>query len=849
MNTIKPKFIQNRKINFSLILYILAIYYIFASCSTHKDKLINRLYHNITTVNNVLFNGNNSLDKVEEDLVDGYEEDFNKMLPMFPYERSIRSSDTKNNLKRAVEKATKSIQKHSMNIKGVEKNTYIDDAYLLLGKARFYQNKFLPALESFNYIRLNFKGKNTSTDASLWAIRTLIELENYTFAISETVDVLKNKKLSKKTKIKFYILYADALVKQGSYKNAITKMEEAIKLENKKRKKTRYTYILAQIYNLDGDKQMSSKIFDEVIALGKPYKYVLYAKLNKAENFDGNKNNMVPYILELNEILHDKKNIDDINKIYYEIGNIYYKVKDYENAEINLRKSIDEAKNKKYERGISFELLGHVYIEQAQYKKSSIAYDSMLVAMPKTYKNYKTIYRKRKQLNDVIKFLDIITRTDSILKVVSMSDSERKLFYQNHINRLKEQEKLEKKRAIEQARMAQINRLKSISSGIKSKGFYLYNSITMISGKIEFKKRWGDRPLQDKWRITSSSINPLENRGVDGDKSINTTSSKSEKNPLYKVDYYLKKIPTNKDTLELMESDRNFAYYALGLIYNEQFEKYELSNETLIKLLSYKPVDEVKLPTYYYLYKNYKLLKNKSEEDKYKNIILEEFPNSRYAGIIRNPEKINTVDKQKIDLQFDDLVDAMHNREFRKTIAMADNIIKNNFGASVIPKVELIKALSIGKLGSIGEYESALNYVRYSFPNDNISDEAKKNLRKLKKEKKEKFDFKNTASPRIVIFANKFTDLSKIEKEVDYVVWQKKLKTKESEFSFSKNVFVVYNFSDMASAKKFQKEFLTKNKVSTVLKDENIEIIIISKHNFNIMQRKKNIDLYTKGKE
>jgi hypothetical protein len=40
-------------------------------------------------------------------------------------------------------KATKAIQKHSMNIDG-GKETQIDEAYLLLGKSRYYDQRFIP---------------------------------------------------------------------------------------------------------------------------------------------------------------------------------------------------------------------------------------------------------------------------------------------------------------------------------------------------------------------------------------------------------------------------------------------------------------------------------------------------------------------------------------------------------------------------------------------------------------------------------------------------------------------------------------------------------------------------------
>jgi hypothetical protein len=50
------------------------------------------------------------------------------------------------------ETKAKTIQKHSMNIDGTEKNYQIDEAYLLLGKARYYDQRFIPALDAFNYI-------------------------------------------------------------------------------------------------------------------------------------------------------------------------------------------------------------------------------------------------------------------------------------------------------------------------------------------------------------------------------------------------------------------------------------------------------------------------------------------------------------------------------------------------------------------------------------------------------------------------------------------------------------------------------------------------------------------------
>ncbi len=68
-------------------------------------------------------------------------------MTMLPVEKPKNA-----NFELAEAKATKAIQKHSMNIGGQEKNYQIDEAYLLLGNSRYYDQRFIPALDAFNYI-------------------------------------------------------------------------------------------------------------------------------------------------------------------------------------------------------------------------------------------------------------------------------------------------------------------------------------------------------------------------------------------------------------------------------------------------------------------------------------------------------------------------------------------------------------------------------------------------------------------------------------------------------------------------------------------------------------------------
>ena len=141
-----------------ILVLILSVFLAF-SCSRKKDKFINRNFHALTAEFNALYNGYNALEQGKQSLNDAYFDNYWEVLPierMQIFEDIVLPGQSKNeNFSRAEEKAAKAIQKHSMNIKGKENNPQMDEAYLLLGKARYFDQRFVPALEALNYILTN----------------------------------------------------------------------------------------------------------------------------------------------------------------------------------------------------------------------------------------------------------------------------------------------------------------------------------------------------------------------------------------------------------------------------------------------------------------------------------------------------------------------------------------------------------------------------------------------------------------------------------------------------------------------------------------------------------------------
>jgi tetratricopeptide (TPR) repeat protein len=179
----------------AITLFVVSI----TSCSRKKDKFISRNYHALTTEFNALYNGYNALEQGRTNLNQGYTDNYWNVLPierMQIDEDIILPGQSKNeDFNRAEEKAVKAIQKHSMNIDGKEKNPQIDEAYLLLGKARYFDQRFIPALEAFNYILYKYPASDKINQAKVWREKANIRLENDELAIENLKRLLKQEDL------------------------------------------------------------------------------------------------------------------------------------------------------------------------------------------------------------------------------------------------------------------------------------------------------------------------------------------------------------------------------------------------------------------------------------------------------------------------------------------------------------------------------------------------------------------------------------------------------------------------------------------------------------------------------
>ena len=217
----------------------LVIISVITYCSTHKDAFLNRAYHRTTAKYNGFFNGKESLKEAIVKLNKTYPEDYNNLLPTTILGDAKQAQKIFPQLNRAIDKAALVIEYHSMEIRGEEKNKWVDDNYFLIGKALFFKHEYGKAIETFSYINREYDGY-LSDLAILWSTRAYIEVGNFASAEKHLMHLESNVRLKKEDKALLAEVNANYYLKKEDWYEAIDYLETAIKYASEKSQKTRF---------------------------------------------------------------------------------------------------------------------------------------------------------------------------------------------------------------------------------------------------------------------------------------------------------------------------------------------------------------------------------------------------------------------------------------------------------------------------------------------------------------------------------------------------------------------------------------------------------------------------------
>jgi len=712
---------------------VIAVVMFLIACSTKKNTAMTRAYHSTTTKYNILYNGQLAYDEGIETLKTKYHDDFNNILTVERIQPEkdaiIVQQERDPNFQRAEEKAVKAAQLHSIYVSGKEHNPQMDEAYMLLGKSRYHDNRYVPALEAFNYILLKYPDSDLYYDAQVWKEKTNLRLEYYNVAIKNLKKLLREDKFKNQTKSDALATLAQGYIHSDYLDSAKIPLREAIELTNNLDERARYIYILGQLNSKTGDKEAAIANFQRIIDYNHkvPRSYLINAYAGKFSNQDFKTVDTLVFLKEYNQLLKDRENRAYQDVIYNQMGTLYDLYGVAPKAIENYNKSLSKIKDNNYLKVSNYRSLADLYYKQKVYEMAGKYYDSTMVNMNPESREYLTIKHKRNNLIDIVKFEAIIKENDSILYLVGLSPDARKA----QVDKFIEERKIvdAKQEAKEKAANAKVGSSASTLGLSGNSNFYFYTQNTVSSAKQDFKKKWGDRALTDNWRLksiassSSNTDNDLVEKDTEG-KEVN--GSENLEDMRYNANFFLSQIPTDPNEIKDMKKDRDNAYYQLGLIYSDRLQEYQIAADRLEKLLTLDPIPELIEPTKYHLYKIYSKL-NPAKAELVLNDLKTNHPNSQYTKVLLDPNAKLELENSPIQ-EYERIYALYKNGALYETLELLEDRIPKIMNDGIVSKYEYLKAMTIGRLNGLEDYKKAMNYVLQTYPNSKEAAEAKRIL-------------------------------------------------------------------------------------------------------------------------
>ena len=850
------------RFTFGILCLVLAI--CSSGCSRKKDKFINRNYHAVTTEYNILYNGDLAFDLGRKQIAETYRENYWQILPVermqVSDEINLPGAPRNENFKIAEEKAAKAIQKHSMLIGGREKNPQIDEAYLLLGKARYYDQRFIPALEAFNYILYRYPASNTIAHAQIWREKTNLRLENEELAIKNLKRLIDAGNMDPQDHADAHAILAQAYISKGTLDSALVPVRIAAEYTKIKEEEGRYRYIQGQLYNLLEKRDSANYAFEEVIKLNRkiPRDYLVNARLEKARNFNFNREDpsqLLDYLLELED---DRENRPYLDKIHFQIAEYYNHIDSLRLATEYYNKSLRHQTNDVFLRSLNYETLGNIYFDQSMFRTAGAYYDSTLTTIPNTSRDYFVIKRKRDNLEEVILYEEIAEKNDSILRFVAMPEAERLDYFTNYTNQLRSV-------AMAQAREGIIDdgvpsaprRISSPGAppGIGGPGtppgaapgnpspgnlFYFYNPNRVAGGMAEFLRLWGPRELKDNWRTNSGSASAMRENGIDEVSELLIAN-----NPRFDPRTYMDQIPADQGVIDSLTLQRDNAYFRLGLIYREKFAENELAKQRLNDLLELTSEENLLVPSNYYLYQIYLEEGNNQEAERYKQTILRNYPDSRFAASINNPGQVLAMENSANEVYLQ-LFDLFEKEEFIRLLEDGEKYRDQFRDEDLLPKIELLLAQASGRVYGFNAYRQALAQIAQSYPQTEEGKKAQQLLNTTLPQL-ENSEFKNESSSSNVKLLYSFAagdkqEAMRVKEKIDQAILDvgyNKYSTSIDFYNAETLLLTVHGLENMSRAGGFAE--LLRINPSYIIP---LEPVIISSENYRVVQLHKNLGSY-----
>lgn len=713
-------------------LMAVALLTLLASCSTEKAKWTNVQYHNTTCHYNVWWNGNESLKAGVQKLRTMAVDDYTNLLPVEALGDDNAARSINPEMDRAIEKGVKGIKKHSIFVNGEEHVPYIKECYLLTAYATFYKHDYVSTANTCNILMSQFKGTRAGDEGAVLMARCMTCEKRYAEAEATLDQIVQNfaqGNFSRSQADKLYLAMVEATIPQEKYKKGVEYIHLAMEATHSSTTKARLTFLLAQIYQKLDRRSVAAKYYQKVISYGPPYVMEFNARLGEASCADMEHSDVQKLEHQLDNMLHDKKNVEYRDQIYYAKGEMYLGVKDAQKACDNLRLSVALATTNRAQKARSALRLAEVlYDVYENYDQAQYYYDTAIQCITPDYPNYNAIKRRSDMLNELCSFTRVYERNDSLLAVAALPVAERNALIQAKIDTLKAQEQ----RAKEQALLDELNSENKAASNTLTGDWYFYNHNTVDKGKETFRQRWGMRTLEDLWCFSRKPTMgfALVNEEQEKDDHADMTDLAGEYDSIdrkgltdnaddpHNPAYYLKDLPTTQAQFDSIDSLTAISLLGAGYIFYDGIHNTPRALECYQRLAKDYMGYDFSVQTFYMLYRIYDRQGNTPQANYYRDMVLMGFPDSDFANLIRDNEYYKELLRREhiVEGAYEEVYDQFHRKRYNTVVTLSDQADELYAGHTLLPKFHYWKALAQARQGDRSAAIATLHSIVQTTP-------------------------------------------------------------------------------------------------------------------------------------
>jgi tetratricopeptide (TPR) repeat protein len=688
---------------------------------------MNRGLQNLGARYNYIYNSNVILNNYEEELHQDYADNYNEILPVYTAPEKFSASAA--NPVPVNEKALDAIIiKAKAVIAEKTLSNYIDESYLLLGKAFYFKANYFIAQEYFHYAAKTYPDKpDIYLSALNWKARSLMQLNNLNDAARVLDTVYHNLTLTNVNTAEPMATITQMFIYQDKIDEAVPLLEKAIKETHLKRNRIRWTYILAQLYEMQKKYPEALQNYTRVQKSNAAFELYFNANLNSIKINGLLKGEKLDYKRQLLALLRDDKNLDYTDQVYFQVAQRYADEGNYTEAEKYDQLSVQSSYKNKYQKGLSYLNIADLNFKNLHnFLKAKSYYDSAINTLPKSYSGYEQIVKKTRNLEYLTRRYEIIAMEDTLQMLAVLPENER-------ADKIKSILKPPAP-AVAGADKTGNQSLSNPGNPFPASGsnaaqettgsFYFANSTAVSRGYSDFLIRWGNRKLEDNWRqsvkssaqTTAESIAKVEDGPLPANGNIKATVNNEEA-----VGQYLKAVPVNPDLLALSNQRIIDAYYDIASFYQQELNDQQEALRIYQLVLARFPENNRLAAIYYSMYLGYKN-NDPGNAEKYKALVLTKFPSGSYAKTILDPDFSvkQSAEQAAVIQRYNTVFDQYEQKAFPQVITTASALTSAYPENEFSPQLSYLQAIAIGRTQPVDSLIGAFKMISKNYPGDRL---------------------------------------------------------------------------------------------------------------------------------